>query len=187
MKVEKMGDWQRGDWFDSLGIGWINPSPNLRSLKATILYPGVCLIEFAKNLSVGRGTDSPFEQIGAEFIDGHHLANYLNRREIPGIRFYPTTFVPTESNLAGRHVHGIRLEIVDRETLDSTRVGIELACALQHLYPGKIDWKEGRRLIGSDATIKQIEEGQDPYSIMDTWIDGLQAFGEKRDKYLLYP
>jgi uncharacterized protein YbbC (DUF1343 family)/CubicO group peptidase (beta-lactamase class C family) len=186
VQVVKMEDWERGDWFDSLGVAWINPSPNLRSLKACILYPGVCLVEFAKNLSVGRGTDAPFEQIGAEFIDGHRLATYLNRRSIPGLRVYPTTFIPSESNLAGHLVHGIRLEIVDRENLDSVRVGIELACALQHLYPGKLDWNEGKLLIGSNATVKQIESGADPYSILDTWIDGLQSFGAKRDKYLLY-
>jgi uncharacterized protein YbbC (DUF1343 family)/CubicO group peptidase (beta-lactamase class C family) len=186
VQVVKMEDWERGDWFDSLGIGWVNPSPNLRSLKACILYPGICLIEFAKNLSVGRGTDSPFEQIGAEFIDGHRLATYLNKREIPGVRVYPTTFTPTTSNLENQLVHGIRIEIVDREQLDSVRLGIEIACALEHLYPGRIDWKEGRLLIGSDATIRQIEHGADPYSILDTWIDGLQAFGAKRDKFLLY-
>jgi uncharacterized protein YbbC (DUF1343 family) len=186
VQVVKMEDWQRGDWFDSLGLGWVNPSPNLRSLKATSLYPGVCLIEFAKNISVGRGTDSPFEQVGANFIDGRQFSNYLNRRQLPGVRFYPTTFTPEESNLAHSLVHGVRIEVVDRESLNSVRLGVELACALEHLYPGKIDWNEGRLLMGSNDTVKRIAEGQDPYTIMESWIDGLQAFASVREKYLLY-
>jgi uncharacterized protein YbbC (DUF1343 family)/CubicO group peptidase (beta-lactamase class C family) len=186
LEVVKMEDWQRGDWFDSTGVSWINPSPNVRSLKAAILYPGICLVEFATNLSVGRGTDAPFEQVGADFINGPQLASYLNARELPGLRFYPTQFTPTTSNFAGHTINGIRIEVVDREAVNSCRLGIELACAIEHLYPGKIDWEKGKRLIGSNETIRQIKAGEDPYTILESWLDSLQAFGALRAKYLLY-
>ncbi|HWD40113.1 MAG TPA: exo-beta-N-acetylmuramidase NamZ domain-containing protein [Fimbriimonas sp.] len=186
LKVVKMQDWERGDWFDSTGLTWINPSPNLRSLKACILYPGLCFLEFPSNFSVGRGTDAPFEQVGADFVDGQKLANYLNRRHIPGIRVYPTTFTPTESRFEGQKIQGVRFEIISRELVDSTRIGLELACALQELWPGKIDWSKGKRLIGSDDVLQRIADGQDPYTIQDSWIDAVQAFAEKRAKYLLY-
>jgi len=186
LTVVPMKDWQRGDWFDSTGVAWLNPSPNLRSLKAAILYPGLCLVEFARNLSVGRGTDAPFEQVGADWIDARQLAIYLNREEIPGIRVYPTRFTPTESNLKGVPVQGVRFEIVDRNALDSTRVGLELAVALQRLYPGKIDWSKGRLLIGSEAVIQRIERGDDPEEIQDDYSDAVKEFAKDREPYLLY-
>ena len=101
LTVIPMQDWQRGDWFDSTNLTWINPSPNMRSLNAAMLYPGLCLLEYSKNFSVGRGTDAPFEQIGADFIGGRELAAYLNQRQIPGVRVYPTSFTPTESVFKG--------------------------------------------------------------------------------------
>ncbi|HVL39485.1 MAG TPA: DUF1343 domain-containing protein, partial [Fimbriimonadaceae bacterium] len=122
LTVIEMQDWRRSDWFDSTNLPWVNPSPNMRSLTAAILYPGVCLIEFARNISVGRGTDSPFEQIGADFIDGRALAALLNRRGIPGVRFYPTSFTPTTSRFEGKTIQGVRIEIVDRPAIDSVRI-----------------------------------------------------------------
>lgn len=186
IEVVKMEDWERGDWFDATGVPWVNPSPNLRSLKACLLYPGLCLCEFPDNLSVGRGTDSPFEQVGAEFVNGRDLAKELNRREIPGLRFYPTSFTPADSKLAARRLEGVRIEIVDREQLNSVRLGVEVACALQKLYPGRIDWAGGKRLIGHNATIRAIQIGTDPLQIMETWREELSAFGQRRSRYLLY-
>jgi uncharacterized protein YbbC (DUF1343 family)/CubicO group peptidase (beta-lactamase class C family) len=186
LTVAPMKDWQRGDWFDSTGLAWSNPSPNLRSLKAAILYPGLCLMEFAQNLSVGRGTDAPFEQVGADWIDGQRLARYLNREEIPGIRAYPTSFTPSDSHFKGVTVQGVRFEIVDRNVVNSTKVGIELAVALQTLWPGKIDWTKGKLLIGSDAAIRRIANGDDPDEIQDDYSDAVKEFAKAREPYLLY-
>lgn len=186
LTVVKMEDWQRGDWFDSLDLTWVDPSPNLRSLKATCLYPGLCLMEFPPNFSVGRGTDSPFEQVGADFVNGAELAAYLNGRDIPGIRVYPTTFTPNSSKFEGQTIQGVRFEITDRNAVDSTRLGLELACAIQHLYPGRINWPAGRHLIGSDDTIRRIEEGEGAVAIQESYLDELRDFARKREKYLLY-
>jgi len=182
LKVVEMEDWHRGDWLDSTMLPWVNPSPNMRSLKAATLYPGVCLLEYSKNLSVGRGTEAPFEQIGADFIGGRELAAYLNQRQVPGLRAYPTTFTPTESNFKGVRIEGVRFVITNRELFDSVRLGLELAAALEKLYPGKIDFQAGKKLIGSDDVIRRLEAGEDPRTIQQT----LAAFLEKREPYLLY-
>ena len=187
LTVVRMLDWQRGDWFDSSDLAWINPSPNMRSLKAAILYPGVCLLEASKNYSVGRGTDSPFEQIGADFIGGRELAAYLDSRQIPGVRVYATSFTPTESNFKGKRIEGVRFEITNRDLLDATRLGFEIAGALQTLYPGKIDFATDARLIGSNATIGRLTAGDDPRTIVDGFMDSLSHFVDLRAKYLLYP
>ena len=168
LTVVPMQDWNRGDWFDSTDLPWVNPSPNLRSLKAAMLYPGLSLLEYSKNLSVGRGTDAPFEQIGADFIGGRELAAYLNERQIPGIRGYPVRFTPSDSVLKGVPIEGVRFEIVNREQFDATRLGLELAGALQKLYPGKIDFAAGKRLFGSDEVIRRILAGDDPRAIQQS-------------------
>jgi uncharacterized protein YbbC (DUF1343 family) len=186
LTVVPMQDWQRGDWFDSTNLSWVHPSPNMRSLNAAMLYPGLCLVEFAKNISVGRGTDSPFEQIGAEFIGGRELARYLNQRQIPGIRVYPISFTPTESNLKGQRIEGVRFIITNRELLDATRLGLEVAVAIEKLYPGKVDWKGGGRLIGSDDVIARIQAAEDPRNIGQSFQDAVDAFVDKRKGYLLY-
>jgi uncharacterized protein YbbC (DUF1343 family)/CubicO group peptidase (beta-lactamase class C family) len=187
LTVVRMTDWQRGDWFDSSNLPWVNPSPNLRSLKAATLYPGVCLLEASKNYSVGRGTDSPFEQIGADFIGGRELAAYLNARQIPGVRAYPTSFTPTDSNFKGKRIEGVRFELVNRDLLDATRLGIEIAGALQKLYPGKIDFNIDAKLIGSNDVIHRLAAGEDPRSITDGMAGAVSEFVTLRARYLLYP
>jgi uncharacterized protein YbbC (DUF1343 family) len=186
LTVIPMQDWHRGDWFDSADIPWINPSPNLRSLNAEMLYPGVCFLEFPKNFSVGRGTDAPFEQVGSDFIGGRELADYLNKRQVPGIRAYPTKFTPTESNFKGVAVEGVRFQITNRELLDATRLGLELAVAIQKLYPGKIDWAGGKRLIGNEDVLKRIAAAEDPRTIQQSFQDAVEGFVQLREKYLIY-
>jgi uncharacterized protein YbbC (DUF1343 family) len=186
LKVIPMQDWNRGDWFDATDLPWTNPSPNMRSLNAAMLYPGLCLLESSKNYSVGRGTDAPFEQIGADFIGGRELAAYLNERQIPGARVYPTSFTPTESNFKGVRIEGVRLEITNREIFDSTRLGLEIAAAIQHLYPGKVDFTTSKRLIGSDDTIRRLQAGESPNAIQQSFMDSVAAFVKLRDPYLLY-
>jgi uncharacterized protein YbbC (DUF1343 family)/CubicO group peptidase (beta-lactamase class C family) len=186
LTVIAMQDWHRGDWLDATNLPWISPSPNMRSLNAALLYPGLCLLESSKNYSVGRGTDSPFEQIGADFIGGRELAAYLNQRQVPGVRVYPTSFTPSESNFKGVHIEGVRFIVTNRELFDSTRLGLEVAAALERLYPGKIDLTASKRLIGSDDVIRRLQEGEDPRAIQESLVDAVAAFNNLRQAYLLY-
>jgi uncharacterized protein YbbC (DUF1343 family) len=186
LRVEAVKGWQRGDWFDATGQVWVDPSPNMRSLNAALLYPGVAMLEASRNYSVGRGTDSPFEQIGADWIDGRELAAYLNTRYIPGIRFYPTRFRPSSSNFAGKDIQGVRFVITDREAFKSVRLGMELGAALEKLYPGKLPWDSNLRLIGARSLAESLQKGQDPRALEQMLEPGLSRFIERRAQYLLY-
>jgi len=186
LDVVQMRGWQRGDWFDATGLTWVDLSPNMRSLNAALLYPGVGMLEASKNYSVGRGTDAPFEQIGAAFIDGPKLSAYLNGRRIPGVRTYPTRFKPKESNLKGISIEGVRFVITDREAFGSTRLGLEIAAALHKLFPGKLDFTINKSLIGNPETIRMILAGDDPRTIQDQQAEELSGFLQRRAKYLLY-
>src|SRR6185312_12413099 len=145
------------------------------------------LLEFAKNYSVGRGTDAPFEQIGADFIGGRELAAYLNAREIPGVRVYPTSFTPAESNFKGVRIEGVRFEIINRDLFDSTLLGLEVAAAIQKLYPGKIDFSGAVRLIGSADVIRRLKAGEEGRTIAESFRAKVEEFVQLRTKYLLYP
>jgi len=186
LEVVKMKGWERGDWFDATGLTWVNPSPNLRSLNAAALYPGLALVEASRNYSVGRGTDSPFEQIGADWIDGRELAAYLNRRHIAGVRAYPTRFHPASSRFAGRWIDGVRFVVTDRDVLNSTRLGLEIAAALVHLYPGKIEFDRCTRLIGDHKVLAALEQGEDPRRLSRLYAAELAGFLKRRARYLLY-
>ena len=133
LTVVPMDGWQRGDWFDSTGLVWVNPSPNLRSVTEAALYPGVAIIE-GTNVSVGRGTDTPFEVLAAPWMKSKELAAYLNARGIAGIRFVPVTFTPSSSNYAGQKCEGVSFVVTDRNGFDAPELGIELAAALRKLY-----------------------------------------------------
>ncbi|MCC6391308.1 MAG: DUF1343 domain-containing protein, partial [Bryobacterales bacterium] len=186
LEVVAMKGWQRGDWLDSTGRGWVDPSPNMRSLTAALLYPGVAMLEYSRNYSVGRGTDTPFEQVGADWIDGRELAARLNGRHIPGVRMYPTTFTPTAPPLKGVLCHGVRLVITDRERFNSARLGMEIAVMLEKLYPGKISFERSSKLIGDRKTIEAFRAGTDPRTIELSQEESLRAFLAIREKYLLY-
>src|SRR5262249_54374474 len=183
LTVVAMQGWSRADWFDETGLAWVNPSPNLHNLNATILYPGLALLESSTNYSVGRGTASPFEQIGAEFIKSKELADYMTARKIPGVTVQPVRFKPESSNLAGRSLDGISFQLTNRDAFDSRRLGIELALAFRHLYPGKIDFQKNIKLIGSAEVAAEITKGGDP---LLTWEAGVAAFNKLREKYLIY-
>ena len=152
LKVVKMRGWQRSDWFDSTGLQWIDPSPNMRSLNAALLYPGIGMLEGGKVYSVGRGTDAPFEQIGAAWMKGQQLADYLNSRNIPGVRVYATRLHPHASNFAGKTIEGVRFVITDRDAFDSVRFGLEVGSAIGKLFPGQMDWAANEKLLGRSAT-----------------------------------
>jgi uncharacterized protein YbbC (DUF1343 family) len=186
LHVIKMQDWQRGDWFDSTSLMWVNASPNMRSLNAALLYPGVGMLEFNTNYSVGRGTDSPFEQIGADWIKGQPLAAALNQRLIPGVRAYPTKFKPASSYFQGQEIEGVRFVITDRDSFDSTRFGIELASALQTLYPGKLDFDKCKGLIGNHALIDGLKSQTDPLTLWLAVQQQAAQFIERRKPFLLY-
>ncbi|HEX6803216.1 MAG TPA: exo-beta-N-acetylmuramidase NamZ domain-containing protein [Terriglobales bacterium] len=185
LTVIPMQGWMRGDWFDSTGLEWTNPSPNLRSLVEATLYPGVALVE-GTNVSVGRGTDTPFELLGAPWINARELAAYLNQRQIPGVRFVPVTFIPSSSNYSGQPCHGINLVLTGRKFLDSPELGIELAAALLKLYPEQFHIEKMVDILANQAVYDAIAHGQDPHRIALDWQDDLQKFERKRDQYLIY-
>jgi uncharacterized protein YbbC (DUF1343 family) len=186
LHVIPMRGWDRGDWFDATGLPWVDPSPNMRSLNQALLYPGIALLEASPNYSVGRGTDSPFELIGADWIHGRELASFLNGRYIPGVRVYPERFRPTSGNFSGKIIDGVRFVITNRDTFDSTRLGLEVAYALNKLYPGKIAWQEDRFLIGSHAVLGELKDGTDPGTILQEMENSLAGFIQQRERYLLY-
>jgi uncharacterized protein YbbC (DUF1343 family) len=186
LHVVPVKNWQRGDWFDSTGLVWMNPSPNMRGFLAALLYPAVAMLEFSGNYSVGRGTDAPFEQVGADWIHGRELAARLNSRWIPGVRFYPTQFHPSASQFAGKTIEGVRFVITDREAFSCERLGLELAAALVRLYPGKINLSENRALLGSSEVSSALEAGEDPEEIQARGQERVREFVQLREKYLLY-
>jgi uncharacterized protein YbbC (DUF1343 family)/CubicO group peptidase (beta-lactamase class C family) len=185
LDVVAIEGWQRGDWFDSTGLGWVNTSPNLRSLTEATLYPGVALIE-GTNVSVGRGTDTPFEVVGAPWMKSKELAAYLNAREIQSVRFVPVTFTPSSSNFAGERCEGVNLIVLDRNTLDSPELGIELASALHKLYPNDFKLERMADLLVNQAAFEAIRAGEDPRRIAEDWQERLEGFVRSREKYLLY-
>jgi uncharacterized protein YbbC (DUF1343 family)/CubicO group peptidase (beta-lactamase class C family) len=185
LQVVAMEGWMRGDWFDSTGVNWINPSPNLRSLTAATLYPGVALVEYT-NVSVGRGTSTPFEMVGAPWINSRELAQYLNARNISGVRFVPVSFTPDASNFAEEKCAGVNIIVTDRNALDAPELGIELASALHKLYPQQFHMDRMIELLVNQSAYDAIVQGQDPRRIAEDWREPLQKFQQLRQKYLIY-
>jgi uncharacterized protein YbbC (DUF1343 family)/CubicO group peptidase (beta-lactamase class C family) len=185
LTVVPMEGWQRGDWFDSTGLAWVNPSPNLRSVTAAGLYPGVALIE-GTNVSVGRGTETPFELVGAPWMKSRELAAYLNGRGIAGVRFVPVTFTPSAAVYSGQKCEGVNLVLTERNALDAPELGVELATALQKLYPA--NFKIGRitELLVNSAAFDGLMAGRDPRRIAQDWQEELEKFEAVRQKYLIY-
>lgn len=185
LTVIPMDGWMRGDWYDATGLPWINPSPNMRSLTAATLYPGVGLVE-GTNVSVGRGTDTPFELLGAPWIKAPELALYLNARNISGVRFVPITFTPSASNYSGQRCGGVNIFVIERNALDTGELGIELAAALHKLYPEQYHMERLIELLGNQSVYDAIAAGQDPRRIAEDWREPLEKFLLLRQKYLIY-
>src|ERR1039457_4480213 len=175
LEVVTIEGWQPGDWFDSTGLAWVNPSPNLRNLTEAELYPGVALIE-GTNVSVGRGTDTPFEVLGAPWIKSRELTAYLNARGIQSVRFVPIVFTPSSSNFAGERCEGVNLMVLDRNTLDSPELGIELASALHKLFPNDFKMERMADLLVNQVVFEAIEAGEDPRRIAEDWQERLGRF-----------
>jgi len=185
LTVVPMEGWQRGDWLDSTGALWVNPSPNMRNLTEAALYPGIGILE-ATNLSVGRGTDTPFEVLGAPWIRPQELAAYLNARTIGGVRFVPVEFTPSAAVFAQSKCGGVNIVVTDRNALDAPELGIEIASALHSLYPDQFEVKNLDNLMFNDATAKAIRAGEDPRRVWMEWNEEIEAFKAIRAKYLLY-
>jgi uncharacterized protein YbbC (DUF1343 family) len=185
LDVVAMRHWSRDRWFDELGLEWINPSPNMRNLIQAMLYPGIGSIEYG-NLSVGRGTDTPFEQIGAPWIDGRRLAAHLNARKLPGVRVYPVSFTPTSSKFANERCAGVFFVVTDREALKPVRLGLEVAAALFAMHPDAFDPGRTSILLGSSDALARVRTGEDAAAVAASWAGAESRWRTLRAKYLLY-
>lgn len=178
-------NWRRDYWFDETGLAWINPSPNMRNLNQATLYPGIGAIEYS-NISVGRGTDQPFEQLGAPWIDGPRLAAALNARKLAGIRFYPVAFTPTSSKYVNQACQGVFMVITNRAALQPVRVGLEIAGALFTLFGEQYQLENTDLLLGSRDSLERVKRGEDPAAVAARWSADEARWRRLRAKYLLY-
>ena len=194
LTVVKMENYSRRMWFDQTGLPWVKPSPNMMTLKTAIVYTATCFIE-GTNVSEGRGTQHPFEWIGAPWIDGEKLAKELNYYKLPGVKFEPISFTPTDiekvtvdPKYEGEKCGGVYLNVYDREKFEPVKVGVYILYALKKLYQDKFKWRTAGqdRLWGTDKVRLMIDEGKKPDEIIKTWEDDVKKFLSVRQKYLLY-
>jgi uncharacterized protein YbbC (DUF1343 family)/CubicO group peptidase (beta-lactamase class C family) len=185
LQVVRVEDWQRAQWFDETGLTWINPSPNMRSLTQATLYPGVCLLE-PTNVSVGRGTDTPFEVIGAPWIDGRRLAEALNNANLPGVRFVPVRFTPRASVHKDAECGGVNIIVTDRRVFEPVITGLEMAVQLKKLFSKDFSVERFNRLLVSQKVFDAFRQGSDARALRQIWETELDGFRAIRRKYLLY-
>ncbi|RZU39696.1 sodium:solute symporter family transporter [Edaphobacter modestus] len=189
LTVIPLQNWRRSQYYDQTGLPWINPSPNLRSVTAATLYPGVELLQFT-NVSVGRGTATPFENIAAPFFDASTLASALTARNIPGVTFAASTVTITEDAnrlpYHGQTLPAVHLTLTDRDLLDSPELGIEMISAIRRLYPQQFDLTRADRLLVSVNTVLALKNNEDPRTIARSWQRELDTFRQRRTQYLLY-
>ena len=185
LHVVPMKNWHRNYFFESTSVRWVPPSPNLRTLKGSILYPGLEILQNA-GVSVGRGTQAPFEEFGAPWINGEEVAEELNARNLPGVRFANQPYVPVMGLYAGQRCGGVGIRVITPAAVRSMRVGLEIAALLQKKYPQHFDVSKMIVLLGNDATIEQLKAGVPPEKIIASWSADLSAFDEMRHKYFLY-
>ncbi|MFZ5832686.1 MAG: exo-beta-N-acetylmuramidase NamZ family protein [Planctomycetota bacterium] len=185
LEVVQVENWRRSWYFDETGLPWINPSPNMRSLTEAILYPGIGLLE-TTNLSVGRGTETPFELFGAPWFDGEKLAAALREADLPGVSFRAITFTPQASVFARQQCSGVGITITDRGEFEPVRTGLEIAHQLRTLYPDTWSAAAYRRLLGNAAVHKALLAGKPVEQIEANYRPALAEFIRRRADYLLY-
>ncbi|MEO0587785.1 MAG: DUF1343 domain-containing protein [Planctomycetota bacterium] len=190
LTVIEVEGWSRAMWFDQTGLWWINPSPNMRNLTQAALYPAIGLIESGQQISVGRGTDQPFELFGAPYIDSRLLAATLNEAAIPGLRFVPMTFTPTVRHFKDMECQGVYIIVNDREALDPVPAGLRIAWTLERLFPDDYDIEHVNDLLKDEAVMAAIRGASEaaawPADISAVWAEELAAFKQRRAKYLIY-
>jgi len=193
LRIIPMEGWQRKMWYNETGLPWIKPSPNIPSILTAAIYPGICLVE-ALNVSEGRGTMRPFEQIGAPWIDSNKLAKKMNEHALPGIYFKPINFTPvslpgvaTRNKYMDQEIHGLSLIITDRESLRPLQVAVYLLITLKELFPEELELRKNlERLIGINSFRQSVNDLRLPEEILKDWEPGIQEFKKTCDKYLLY-
>jgi uncharacterized protein YbbC (DUF1343 family) len=185
LHVIPMKNWHRNYFFESTSVRWIPPSPNLRTLKGALLYPGLEILQNA-GVSVGRGTQTPFEEFGAPWISGEEVAGTLNARNLPGVRFTNQPFIPVSGLYAGQRCGGVGVRVTDRAAVRSMRVGLEIASLLQKNYPKDFDVTKILLLLGNEATVHALQAGTPPEQTISSWGPELAAFDQTRRKYFLY-
>jgi uncharacterized protein YbbC (DUF1343 family) len=185
LHVIPMRNWHRNYFFESTGLKWIPPSPNLRTLKGSLLYPGLEILQNA-GVSVGRGTEAPFEEFGAPWINGEEIAGVLNAKSLPGVHFVNQPFIPVSGLYAGQHCGGVGVRVTDRAALRSMRVGLEIAAILHKKYPDNFDLSKILLLLGNDSTIQQLQSGTPVGEIIAGWAKDLATFDQIRRRYFLY-
>ena len=185
LRVIAMKNWRRDEFYDQTGLTWISPSPNLRSLREDFPYPGIEILQ-AAGVSVGRGTDTPFEHFGAPWIRSADLLRELNRRNVPGVTFAAAAFTPGDGIYKGQLCRGVSIRVTNRESFRSMRMGLEIIAVLHRLYPKDFQIAKTIELLGSQSTVAQLERGEDPRRIIAGWSSQLDQFRAMRGKYLLY-
>jgi len=185
LHVIAMKNWHRNYFYENTGLRWIPPSPNLRTLKGAILYPGLEILQNA-GVSVGRGTETPFEEFGAPWINGDDVAAALNNRHLPGLRFAAQPFVPVVGLYGGQRCGGVSVRVMDRAAVRSMRAGLEIAAVLRKLYPDHFDPAKLLLLTGSDETVRELQDAVAPEQIISGWTAALTAFEQIRRRYFLY-
>ncbi len=186
LHVIAMKNWRRSESYDQTGLAWIPPSPNLRTATADFLYPGMEILQ-AGGVSVGRGTDAPFEMFGAPWVHADELAAALNAQRIPGVSFAAGEFTPREDPYRGQPCEGVTIHLTGRAELRSMRMGITIVDVLHRLYPERFQVQKTVALLGSQSTIEQLGRGDGPAQIIAGWASELDEFRQMRAKYLLYP
>ena len=185
LHVVAMKNWHRNYFFESTGIRWIPPSPNLRTMKGAITYPGLEVLQNA-GVSVGRGTETPFEQFGAPWMDGEKVAAALNAAQLPGLRFVAQPFIPVSGLYIGRRCGGVGIRIGDRAAVRAMRLGIQIAVILEKLYPQEFAVEKTMTLLSNSKTVEELKNGASAAEILASWQSALADFDQVRRKYFLY-
>jgi uncharacterized protein YbbC (DUF1343 family) len=188
VEVVTLQNWRRTQMFDATGLPWLNPSPNIRNVRQAWLYAGVGFLEVLP-ISVGRGTDTPFELVGAPWLDGAAVAADLNGRRLPGVTWVPTRFTPTSSKFKGIECAGVQIMLWDRSANRPAELGIHLLDAMRRRHNDQLGDKElsaMRGMIGNEATVALLSRNEAPQNIIASWREDVAAWRERRAPFLLY-